>query len=83
MHWAQWTNGGWWHMGAMGLFWLVVIVGVIAVVWAITRAAAQGSAGGPGEAGGRESPEEILKRRYARGEIDREEYERRLDDLRR
>jgi len=30
-----------------------------------------------------ESAEQILKRRYARGEIDREDYERRLDDIRR
>jgi putative membrane protein len=30
-----------------------------------------------------ESPEEVLKRRYARGEINKEEYERMLSDLRR
>jgi hypothetical protein len=30
-----------------------------------------------------ESAEQILKRRYARGEIDREDYERRLNDIRR
>ena len=30
-----------------------------------------------------ESPEEILKRRYARGEISREEYERMLEEVRR
>lgn len=30
-----------------------------------------------------ETPEEILKRRYARGEIEREDYQRRLEDLRR
>jgi uncharacterized membrane protein len=29
-----------------------------------------------------ESPEAILKRRYASGEMDREEYERRLSDIR-
>lgn len=28
------------------------------------------------------SPEEILKRRYARGEIDREEFLRRIEELR-
>lgn len=30
-----------------------------------------------------DSPQEILRRRYARGEIDHEEYSRRLRDLRR
>ena len=32
--------------------------------------------------GGEDSPEAILKRRYASGEVDREEYERKLTDLR-
>ena len=31
--------------------------------------------------GGRESAEEILRRRYAKGEIDRETYQRMLADL--
>jgi len=47
---------------------------VLVVVWALARA-------GSGTDGA-ESPETVLKRRYARGEIDREEYERRLSDLR-
>jgi putative membrane protein len=29
-----------------------------------------------------ETPEQILKRRYAKGEIERDEYQRRLEDLR-
>jgi uncharacterized membrane protein len=33
--------------------------------------------------GTKESAEEILKRRYARGEIGKEEYDRTLSDLRR
>jgi len=36
--------------------------------------------GGQGPHG--ESPETILKQRYARGDLDRDEYERRLSDLR-
>jgi putative membrane protein len=66
----------WWHMGWMWLFWILVIV---AIIW-LFRAFA-----GPGRGGGepRESPEQILKQRYARGEIDKDEYERRLSDLRR
>jgi putative membrane protein len=58
--------------------WWVVALGVLALVlWGFAR-----SAGPPAPPGGDPSPEAILKARYARGEIDREEYERRLSDLR-
>ena len=50
---------------------------VLIAIWAIVRAA-----GTSGPARIEDSPETILKRRYARGEIDREEYERLLSDLR-
>jgi putative membrane protein len=66
--------------GAMGWMWLWWIVGLAVLVlfmWAIARAA-----GTPGSGRGEDSPETILKRRYARGEIDRDEYEHRLNDLR-
>ncbi len=77
MHW-YWNgwNGWWWHMGFMWLFWIVVIV---AVVWALAR----GISGRTQMGERQDSPEQILKRRYASGEIDKEEYERRLSDLRR
>jgi len=78
MHW----NGGWWPMGGMWLGWLLVLVVLAAMIWLIARAArGAGRRRGPQESG--ETPEQILKRRYARGEIDREEYEQRLADLRR
>ena len=35
-----------------------------------------------GQEAPRESAEEILKKRYARGEMDKEEYERKLEGLR-
>jgi putative membrane protein len=71
-------QGGWFGMGTLGLFWIVLIViAVLLAVWAIGRANVTRTRTGD------ESPEEILKRRYARGEIDRDEYHRRLDDLRR
>ena len=63
-------------MGGMWIFWvLIIIAAVFAIRWAV------GASRGP--AGSRETPEEVLKRRYAGGEIDKTEYERRLMDLRR
>jgi putative membrane protein len=62
----------------MWLWWLFGLALLAFVVWAIARAA--GPAAPPGQH--EESPEAILKRRYARGELDEEEYERRLNNLR-
>ena len=60
----------------MAFWWLLGLAVLILLVWIVARAA-----GGPSWRTD-ETPEQILKRRYARGEIDREEYERRLSDLR-
>ena len=68
-----WTMAGW------SLIWLLVIV---AVVWVAVRVIGGGFGTGAGSLRD-DSPEAILKRRYARGEIDREEYDRRLTDVRR
>ena len=68
---------GAWHMWWMGASWLLGVAVLIAIVWLLVRAA-QGS----GPTAAEEPPELILKRRYARGEIDSEEYQRRLADLR-
>jgi len=68
-------------MGGMWLLWLVVIVAVVLAVLFVARVAA-GSRGASAPSRG-ESAEEILRRRYARGEIDREDYQRMLADLRR
>jgi putative membrane protein len=77
----HWDYG--WQMGGMWLFWLLGLLLLAALVWVIVRTAS--NAQGSSRAASREddSPETILKRRYARGEIDRDEYERRLEDLRR
>jgi len=65
------------HMGWMWFAWPLGIVLLIVLIWALARGAAP-----PSRPDG-ESPEAILERRYARGEIDEEEYHRRLSDLRR
>lgn len=68
--------GGMDHMGWMWGWWIVGLAVVVLVVWAITRAAAPTT---PHEDN---SPETILKRRYARGEISDEDYARQLQQLR-
>lgn len=60
-----------WLLGPLGL------VVVVAIVWALAQ---RGSGAAPPQ---KETPEQILKRRYARGEIDEPEYGRMLDNLRR
>ena len=70
-----WFNGG--HMIWMTLWWLVGIVFLVTLVWVLVRAMSAGQIGHVDQ-----SPETILKRRYAAGEIDTEEFERRLATLR-
>lgn len=67
------------HMEWMWLWPLVGLVVLVVAIWLLARAAA-----GPVQPGTREQdgPETLLKQRYARGEIDRPEYEQRLKDLR-
>lgn len=70
-------------MMGMGLFWILLIaVVIVAIVWAVRSNVGSSGAGPSSEPRG-ESPEEALKRRYARGDISREEYEQTLSDLRR
>ena len=64
------------HMAWMSVWWLGGLALLFLVVWAIVRASA------PWGSVEQDSPEAILKRRYARGEVDRDEYDRRLADLR-
>jgi putative membrane protein len=63
-----------WWMGFGMVIWVALLV---LLIWAITRVAAHEQPGRTDD-----TPEQILKRRYARGEIDREQYEQRLSDLR-
>jgi len=88
---AQWRGHGydWGHgpgmMGGYGMgwfgsilmiaFWVAVIVGVIFLIrWLVVSAKGGGS-------GSEESALEILKKRYARGEIDKKEFEQKKKDL--
>ena len=72
------NNGHGWMMGGsmwvlFVLFWILVIAGAVLIVrWLIGVAEKRPVA---------ESPLDILKKRYARGEIDRETFERMKRDL--
>ena len=64
-----------WSMGWMALWWIFVVVVAVALVWYLLSGRWRMSPR-------TESPVDILKGRYARGEIDKETYENMLQDLR-
>lgn len=72
----MWEGHGFFGGGLMWLFWIVLIV---VLVWGIS--AAVGGGGNSGSGTSSKSALEILKERYARGEIDREEFEQKKRDL--
>ena len=65
MHW------GWW------IFWIVVVV---FVVWLVVRTTGEGAGSTPPPPRA-QSPEEILRERFAKGEITEEEFRSRLRAL--
>ena len=77
-------DGGWGTLGILGglvqlLFW----GGLLAViVWAVVRITANRQGGGTDARVGGDSAEEVLRQRFARGEIDAQEYEERHRILR-
>ena len=88
---SGWQGGGWgmmgpWMMGGFGwwwfmpifmiIFWGLVIWGVVALVRGLS-----GSRGSDSAPSTTDSALDILKRRYARGDISKEEYEEKKKDL--
>jgi putative membrane protein len=73
-----WGYGmGWVGMILMAAFWIAVIVGIIFLIrWLVISTGTGGRA-----AKSEDSALEILKRRYARGEINKEEFEEKKKDL--
>ena len=78
--WDWGTHPMWWMWGAWGfgmmfvmlVFWVLVIVGiVVAIRWLV----------GQGRERRHDSALEILRQRYARGEINKEEFEAKRRDL--
>lgn len=68
-----WGSGFGWVF--MILFWALIILGIVAMVkWLMGTSSGSRS-------GSSKSARELLDERYARGEIDREEYEQKKRDL--
>ena len=69
----MWGFGVWW----MAIFWILVIIGIFFLVkWLMEQ-----GRGDRNKAAGEDSALEILKKRYAKGEIDQNEFEQKKKDL--
>jgi len=75
MGWGWW--GGWFGWIFMIIFWALVIVGLIFLVkWLVSFSRSRGQ-----YERGSDSALDILKQRYAKGEINKEEFDQKKKDL--
>ncbi|MDF3300878.1 SHOCT domain-containing protein [Streptomyces tropicalis] len=86
MWYGGWGWGGWLLMALfMVLIWAILIVGLVALVRYLAGTRHQQQPGPPtsGDGGGQDrGAENLLAERFARGEIEEDEYRRRLGLLR-
>jgi len=85
---GYWGHGAGWEGWVMLMFMILFVVAIIVAIVFLVRYLGQSSGSASAVAGtaptpvsAPESPKDILKRRYAAGEIDREEYLQMLGDL--
>lgn len=69
------AHGYWFGGGLMMLWWVLVVVAIVALVLWLTKTPPRGSGTG------RDPALDILRERYARGEIDEQEFEKKKRDL--
>lgn len=79
----HWDGGMGWVALSSLVFMLVLIGGVVALIVAALRWSPPSSSRGGAPEPPRIDPEQILAERFARGEIDEDEYIRRRNTLRR
>lgn len=83
-HDGHWGGGGWWWV-AWPIGWLVFLAVLGVLVWFVVRASQRPGATYPsspaGPSNATEGARRILAERFARGEIDEEEYRHRLGEL--
>ena len=68
-------HGAW----GMGFGWILWVLLFVLLIWGAARLFRPGGMGAPSEK--KESALDILKRRYANGEIDKQEFEEKKHDL--
>lgn len=76
----DWGSGyGWGWVGwlFMTLWWILIVIAIVLFVRYLARNAHGGSGAGKSE----ESAMEIIEKRYARGEIDKKEFDEKRKDL--
>ena len=81
---GHWGSGDWATLALIVIAVIAVIVAIVFLVRYLSRTSgdtASTAAVPPAAASRPESPKDILKRRYAAGEIDRDEYLQKLGDL--
>ncbi len=84
-----WQGGGWGMMGpgmmgGFGWMWFMPIFGILIlglIIWAVAAAVRGASQPSGSDSSRPDSALEVLKKRYARGEINKEEYEEKKKDL--
>lgn len=67
--------------GSMFLVPIIIIVVIGLIIWAVVAATQKSGGSNDATSFKAETPLDILKRRYAQGEIDKEEYEAKKRDL--
>ncbi len=83
MMWYGTDGWGWtWGIGMIHglLWWVFVILGIVLLLRLLARGTGGGAAAGPPPAPP-ETALDILKKRYARGEIDKAEFDEKRRDL--
>ena len=86
---SGWQYGGWGMMGpgmmgSFGWMWLMPFFWILflgLIIWAVVALVRGLSESRGSDSSKADSPLEILKRRYAKGEINKEEYEEKKKDL--
>jgi putative membrane protein len=84
-----WPYGGWgmmWPgmMAGFGWMWLMPVLGIVflgLIIWAIVASVRSSNGSKGSDSSKADSALEVLKNRYARGEISKEEYEEKKKDL--